>query len=170
MCQLWPMLLLLAATALNETLLPSPPVQPLLTLERTSRRLSPTGDPIWDLQLMIPGEPIRHFDAVSGRADRQNANRDQMGSEAPLPIGRYRLGAIEPLGRTGPRELGPIWIGIEPQFNTGRRVLGIHLDPSAGLNWNSGTGGCIGLIHRHDMLSLAELLRRSGTSTLVVAQ
>jgi hypothetical protein len=49
-------------------------------------------------------------------------------------------------------------------------VLGIHLDPSAGLNWNSGTGGCIGLIHRHDMLSLAELLRRSGTSTLVVAQ
>ena len=152
----------------------SPPAaqqpKPLLTLERTNRRLSRTGDPVWDLQLEIPGEPVRHFDAVSGRADRQSANRDQMGSEAPLPVGRYSLGAIEPLGRHGPKELGPIWIGIEPQFTTGRRVLGIHLDPSAGLNWNSGTGGCIGLIHRHDMLSLAELVRRSGANTLVVAQ
>lgn len=143
---------------------------PLLTLERTNRRLSRKGDPVWDLQLEIPGEPVRHFDAVSGRADRQSANRDQMGSEAPLPVGRYSLGVIEPLGRHDPKELGPIWIGIEPQFSTGRRVLGIHLDPSAGLNWNSGTGGCIGLIHRNDMLSLAELVRRSGANTLVVAQ
>jgi hypothetical protein len=76
---------------------------------------------------------------------------------------------VEPLGRHGPRELGPIWIGIEPQFKTGRRVLGIHLDPSAGRNWNSGTSGCVGLIRERDMHTLAELLRRSGTSTLVVA-
>ena len=157
-----PLPLLLAATALAP--------QPVLTLERTDRRLSRTGDPIWDLKLEIPGEPVRHFDAVSGRADRQQANRHQMGSEAPLPAGRYVLGAIEPLGRNNPRELGPIWIGIEPQFQTGRRVLGIHLDPSAGLNWNSGTGGCIGLVRSQDMFSLAELERRSGANTLVVAQ
>ena len=157
-----PLPLLLAATALAP--------QPVLTLERTDRRLSRTGDPIWDLKLEIPGEPVRHFDAVSGRADRQQANRHQMGSEAPLPAGRYVLGAIEPLGRNNPRELGPIWIGIEPQFQTGRRVLGIHLDPSAGLNWNSGTGGCIGLVRSQDMFSLAELVRRSGANTLVVAQ
>jgi hypothetical protein len=157
-----PLPLLLAATALAP--------QPVLTLERTDRRLSRTGDPIWDLKLEIPGEPVRHFDAVSGRADRQQANRHQMGSEAPLPAGRYVLGAIEPLGRNDPRELGPIWIGIEPQFQTGRRVLGIHLDPSAGLNWNSGTGGCIGLVRSQDMFSLAELVRRSGANTLVVAQ
>ena len=105
-----------------------------------------------------------------GRADRQGANRDQMGSEAPLPVGRYRLGAIEPLGPRDPKELGPIWIGIEPEFSTGRRVLGIHLDPSAGRNWNSGTAGCIGLIRSNDMVALAELVRRSGTNTLVVAQ
>lgn len=153
---------LLLAAALQTT--------PVLTLERTARRLERTGDPIWDLRLDMPGEPVRHFDAVSGRADRQLANRHQMGSEAPLPVGLYRIGAIEPLGVNGPRELGPIWIGIEPQFQTGRRVLGIHLDPSAGRNWNSGTSGCIGLIRPHDMRTLAELVQRSGTATLVVAQ
>jgi hypothetical protein len=165
--------MLLAATAL-EVGLASPAAElqpkPLLTLERTARRLPHTGDPIWDLRLEIPGEPDRHFDAVSGRADRQNANRDRMGSEAPLPMGRYRIGAAEALGRQDPRELGPIWIGIEPEFSTGRRVLGIHLDPSAGRNWNSGTAGCIGLIHSQDMYALAELVRRSGANTLVVAQ
>jgi hypothetical protein len=143
--------------------------QPVLVLERTPRRLASTGDPIWDLRLQIPGEPERHFEAVSGRADRQRANRHQLGSEAPLPVGSYWIGAVEPLGKHGPRELGPIWIGIEPQFETGRRVLGIHLDPSAGRNWNSGTSGCVGLIRERDMLTLADLLRRSGTSRLVVA-
>ena len=165
--------MLLAASAVQVGLA-SPPAElqpiPLLTLARTTRRLPRTGDPIWDLRLQIPGEPDRHFDAVSGRADRQSANRDRMGSEAPLPVGRYRIGAIEPLGRQGPRELGPIWIGIEPEFTTGRRVLGIHLDPSAGRNWNSGTAGCIGLIRSNDMHALADLVRRSGTNTLVVAQ
>jgi len=168
-----PLALLLAALPI-----PAPPLelggwsessQPVLVLERTPRRLANTGDPIWDLRLQIPGEPERHFDAVSGRADRQAANRNQLGSEAPLPVGSYWIGAVEPLGRPGPRELGPIWIGIEPQFITGRRVLGIHLDPSAGRNWNSGTSGCVGLIRERDMHTLAELLRRSGTSTLVVA-
>ena len=168
-----PLALLLAALPI-----PAPPLelggwsessQPVLVLERTPRRLANTGDPIWDLRLQIPGEPERHFEAVSGRADRQAANRNQLGSEAPLPVGSYWIGAVEPLGRHGARELGPIWIGIEPQFKTGRRVLGIHLDPSAGRNWNSGTSGCVGLIRERDMHTLAELLRRSGTSTLVVA-
>ena len=168
-----PLALLLAALAI-----PAPPLelggwsessQPVLVLERTPRRLPRTGDPIWDLRLQIPGEPERHFEAVSGRADRQRANRHQLGSEAPLPVGSYWIGAVETLGRHGPRELGPIWIGIEPQFETGRRVLGIHLDPSAGRNWNSGTSGCVGLIRERDMLTLADLLRRSGTSRLVVA-
>jgi len=159
---------LLLAAVPPQALLQTQP-QPLLTLERTSRRLPHTGDPIWDLRLQIPGEPERHFEAVSGRADRQGANRDQLGSEAPLPVGRYTLGAVEPLGRRGPRELGPIWISLEPRFPTGRRVLGIHLDPSADRNWNSGTSGCIGLIRAGDMRSLAALVQRSGANTLVVA-
>ena len=83
--------------------------------------------------LEIPGEPQRRFDAVGGRANRQNADRDRMGSRAPLPIGSYSVGVVEPLAAGAYPELGPVWISIEPNFITGRRVLGIHQDPSAGI-------------------------------------
>lgn len=140
-----------------------------LVLERTDRRLLPTGDPIWNLRIEIPGEPQRRFDAVSGRANRQNANRDRMGSRAPLPMGRYEVGVVEPLTDGAYPELGPVWISIEPTFTTGRRVLGIHQDPSAGIsNSQSGTLGCIGLVRRSDMLELARLIESSGTKHLVV--
>ena len=151
---------------------PSPPKEdpvPTLFLERTDRQLQTTGDPIWNLRIEIPGEPLRRFDAVSGRANRQSADRDRMGSRAPLPVGRYSVGAVEPLTDGAYPEIGPVWISIEPTFVTGRRVLGIHLDPSAGLrNANSGTLGCIGLVNRADMLELAQLIERSGADRLVV--
>ena len=151
---------------------PAPPKEdpvPTLVLERTERQLQATGDPIWNLKVEIPGEPLRRFDAVSGRANRQNADRDRMGSRAPLPVGRYSVGVVEPLNDGAYPELGPVWISIEPTFVTGRRVLGIHLDPSAGLrNANSGTLGCIGLVNRADMLELAQLIERSGTDRLEV--
>ena len=145
-----------------------PDPEPQLVLNRTKRQIRSTGDPIWDLRLEIPGQPARHFDAVSGRAHRQNADRDQMGSKAPLPTGSYTLGPVEPLARGAYPELGPVWIGIEPTFTTGRRVLGIHQDPSAGLNGNSGTLGCIGLIREHDMLELSQLIQVSDVRLLVV--
>ena len=141
----------------------------VLVLQRTDRRLPGTGDPIWDLRIEIPGQPIRHYDAVSGRANRQNADRDQMGSRAPLPAGHYTLGMVEPLAEGAYPELGPVWISIEPTFITGRRVLGIHQDPSAGLNANSGTLGCIGLIRRTDLLDLAQHVHRAKIRELVVA-
>ena len=140
----------------------------LLVLERTKRVLNRTGDPIWDLRLEIPGQPARHFDALSGRAGRQNANRHQLGSRAPLPAGQYTLGPVESLADGAYPELGPVWIGIEPTFPTGRRVLGIHQDPSAGRNANSGTLGCIGLIHRHELLELAQQIRQASIRELVV--
>ena len=145
-----------------------PDPEPQLVLNRTKRQIRSTGDPIWDLRLEIPGQPARHFDAVSGRAHRQNADRDQMGSKAPLPTGRYTLGPVEPLARGAYPELGPVWISIEPTFTTGRRVLGIHQDPSAGLNGNSGTLGCIGLLREHDLLELSQLIKVSDVRLLVV--
>ena len=145
-----------------------PDPEPQLVLNRTKRQIRSTGDPIWDLRLEIPGEPVRHFDVVSGRAHRQDADRDQMGSKAPLPTGRYILGPVEPLAKGAYPELGPVWIGIEPTFITGRRVLGIHQDPSVGLNGNSGTLGCIGLIHEHDLLELSQLIQASDVRLLVV--
>ncbi len=145
-----------------------PDPEPQLVLNRTKRQIRSTGDPIWDLRLEIPGQPSRHFDAVSGRAHRQNADRDQMGSKAPLPTGSYTLGPVEHLAKGAYPELGPVWIGIEPTFTTGRRVLGIHQDPSAGLNGNSGTLGCIGLIRKHDMLELSQLIKGRDVRLLVV--
>ncbi|PTU01988.1 hypothetical protein DBR45_14655 [Pseudomonas sp. HMWF031] len=155
--------------ALLEPVQPRVEPVPTLVLERTGRRIASTGDPIWDLRLEIPGEPTRRFDAVSGRANRQNADRDRMGSRAPLPAGTYSVGPVEPLADGAYPELGPVWISIEPTFTTGRRVLGIHQDPSAGrLNSQSGTLGCIGLVNRNDMLNLSALIERSGTERLVV--
>jgi len=152
------------------------PVQPqeedpvaTLILERTERRIASTGDPIWDLRLEVPGEPARRYDAVSGRANRQTADRDRMGSRAPLPAGTYSVGPVEPLADGAYPELGPVWISIEPTFTTGRRVLGIHQDPSAGqLNAQSGTLGCIGLVNRNDMLELSKLITQTDTKRLVV--
>ena len=137
----------------------------ILVLERTTHRLSRTGDPIWNLRLDTPGEPPMNFEAVTGRAHRQNADRHIAGTRAPLPAGRYSLGPVEPLGPGDPRELGPIWIGIEPLFPNGRGHLGIHLDPSANRNANSGILGCVGLINRSDMFQLADLVERVRCAT-----
>lgn len=147
--------------------IPDPEPQLQLVLNRTKRQIRSTGDPIWDLRLEIPGEPARHFDAVSGRAHRQDADRDQMGSEAPLPTGRYTIGPVEPLAKGAYPEFGPVWIGIEPTFITGRRVLGIHQDPSVGVDGNSGTLGCIGLIREQDLLELSELIQASNVRLLI---
>ena len=140
----------------------------VLVLEKTHRRLPSTGDPIWSLRLEIPGRPVRQFDAVSGRANRQSADRDRLGSRAPPPAGHHILGPVEPLAAGAYPELGPVWIGIEPTFPTGRRVLGIHQDPSAGLGANSGTLGCIGLIKRNDLLELARQVNKAKIRELVV--
>ncbi|MFN9694516.1 MAG: L,D-transpeptidase [Synechococcaceae cyanobacterium] len=142
-----------------------------MTLLRTSRQLASSGDPIWQLRLEIPGEHPRSFEALVGRAAKQQGDRHSLGSQAPLPRGTYHVSEI--LSLTELKDLNPelgklFWIGLEPEFATNRRGLGIHLDPSAGKPQDSGTDGCIGLIHPQELLSLGELLRRSGTTSLLV--
>nr|WP_255599774.1 hypothetical protein [Synechococcus sp. MU1643] len=160
-----------ASTVLTTSLSTSIPAnESVLVLNRTTRSLVRTGDPIWSLRLETPGQPVQRFDAVSSRAHRQNADRNRSGTRAPLSAGRYRLGPMEPLGPSDPRELGPIWIGIEPQFPTGRGHLGIHLDPSANRNANSGTLGRVGLICWDDMQTLAGLVQHRNVRTLVVSE
>ena len=107
---------------------------------------------------------------AQGCSDRQNADRHRPGTRAPLPAGRYILGPLEPLGPADPWELGPIWIGIEPQFPTWRGHLGIHLDPSGNRNANSGALGCVGLIRWDDIQTLAGLVQRRNVRTLVVSE
>ncbi|MBD2549264.1 L,D-transpeptidase [Microcystis elabens FACHB-917] len=140
-----------------------------MVLVRTDRQLPVTGDPVWELQLLLPGQPPRAYEALVGRVRRQESDRHQLGSKAPLPRGRYAVSEIIPVEPTDDVELGRfLWIGLEPDFPTARRGLGIHHDPSAGRGRGSGTDGCIGLIHGNDLLVLGDLLRRSGTMELVV--
>ncbi|MFY8149507.1 MAG: L,D-transpeptidase [Prochlorococcaceae cyanobacterium] len=142
-----------------------------LRLLRTEQTLPGSGDPVWTLQLEIPGEPPRRFAALSGRADRQEADRHRLGSGAPLPPGHYRLSEVVSLAEESdlPAELGRlVWIGLEPSFPTERLALGIHHDPSAGRGPESGTLGCIGVIEAHDLLALADLVQRHGVTDLEV--
>jgi hypothetical protein len=140
-----------------------------MTLVRTPRSLPLSGDAIWELQLSVPGQPLRSYEAVVGRAGRQGGDRHRLGSQAPLPQGRYQVSEIEPVVEGEDPELGRYgWIGLEPQFPSARRGLGIHHDPSAGRGRRSGTDGCIGLIHGNDLLVLVDLLRRRGVRDLEV--
>ncbi len=140
-----------------------------LVLVRTDRMLPLTDDPIWELQLSLPGQPTRSYEALVGRVRRQNGDRGKLGSKAPLPMGHYTVSEIAPVQPTDDPELGRfLWIGLEPTFATARRGLGIHHDPSAGRGRLSGTDGCIGLIHGNDLLVLGDLLRSSGIRDLVV--
>ena len=164
--------LLLAAPALTPPALAAPlPATSYgqISLSRTERHLEATGDPVWELALLIPGQPPRRFDALVGRAARQAADRHQLGSQAPLPKGRYRISELGEIASGDNPELGQLhWIGLEPLFVTARRGLGIHHDPSAGLGRRSGTDGCNGLIQGNDLVTLVDLVRRSGMRELDV--
>ena len=140
-----------------------------MILVRTTRSLPVSGDPVWELHLSLPGQPLRSYEALVGRAGRQEGDRQRLGSQAPLPRGLYQVTQIEPVGEGEDPELGRlVWIGLEPLFPTARKGLGIHHDPSAGRGRRSGTDGCIGLIHGNDLLVLGDLLQRSGTRELEV--
>lgn len=120
-----------------------------LVLKRTNETLAKSKDPVWKLELISnSGVTLDTLPALTGRANRQNLNRNQSGNKSPLPKGTYQIdrNGIE-LGPFPDPELGRgYWVPITPLFATGRSELGFHVDPSWGkLNGESGTSGCIGL-------------------------
>lgn len=120
-----------------------------MTLERT-RQTNALGNPLYVLKLFYPDKPPREFITVTGRADTQNKNRDQAGTEAPLPSGKYKVDR-QPIRATIP-EAGKLFLPIKPLFRTGRTSLGIHYDPSFQKNnGEDGTSGCIGLTSPEDL-------------------
>jgi len=128
-------------------------------------------DPVWQLQLVREGKILATLPALTGRADRQNHNRNTAGNKSPLPIGTYRI------DRTGivresfsDPELGRgYWIPVMPQFATNRSALGFHHDPSWGrANGESGTSGCIGLRTPEDTLTLVEWIKHYNVHILTV--
>ena len=105
------------------------------------------------------------FDAVSGTGHSQSANRNQGNSHAPLPDGLYTVseritaGTVPGVGKT--------FIGIYPQFKTGRSDLGIHLNPNFNHPGYNGTWGCIGLTTSADRDAINEFVLRYHPQNLV---
>lgn len=156
---------------------PIPPLPPIsksytLILKKSSKLVPVTKDPIWDLQLVTKeGVVLDNLSAVTGRASRQNHDRNTAGNKSPLPPGVYR---IDRLGiERGPfsdPELGSgYWVPITPMFNTNRSDLGFHVDPSWGKqNGESGTSGCIGLQNTDATVKLVTWIKHFNISQLVV--
>ena len=120
-----------------------------MTLTPTNTRNS-MGNPIYELRLYSNGQLMATYETVTGRANTQNRNRHQAGTEAPLPDGQYQVASAVVPG-THP-EVGGRFLPIEPLFSTGRSALGIHYDPSfQKANGEDGTQGCIALTNKQDL-------------------
>ncbi len=145
--------------------------QALVRVTRTDRKVERTHDPIWDVQLVVNGQPIQTLEAVVGRANKQQVNRHIAGTEAPLPPGQYRIdqGGIAGGPYDNPELGSGLWIPVTPLFRTGRSALGFHQDPSWGLlNGESGTSGCIGFRRADETQTLVDWIRRYNIRSLVV--
>jgi N-acetylmuramoyl-L-alanine amidase len=96
--------------------------------------------------------PIESINVVSGIPSKQNfetgSPHNQPGCCQPLPQGKYSVqNHIDWAGGEGNynasfgQGLGPVWVPIEPLFNTPRRGFGFHLDSNR-IN-SPGSKGCI---------------------------
>ena len=140
-----------------------------LLLSRSTRQLPSTGDPIWTLQLDTPGEPSITFQAVTGRAHRQNADRHRAGTRAPLPPGRYRLGPVEPLGPNHPSELGPSGLALSHSSQRAGDIWAFTSIP-APTAMPTAEPLAVGLIHHKDMVHLSQLIQGLNVRELVVLE
>ncbi len=125
------------------------------------------GNPIYTLEIYIDGELDRRFNAVSGTATSQKADRNLGNNHAPLPDGLYDVNNWITPGTL--REVDRTFIGIVPKFKTNRNDLGIHLDPSFNKrNGYDGTSGCIGLTTAEDRDALNNFVLKYRPRNLVV--
>lgn len=143
-----------------------------LVLKRTDQSIKQTKDPIWTLELVAnDGKILDKLPALSGRFNKQTANRHTAGNKSPLPIGNY---AIDRYGIAAAPfddpELGRgYWVPITPLFNTNRSALGFHQDPSWGkTNGESGTSGCIGLESSEATIKLVTWIKQFNIQRLSV--
>jgi hypothetical protein len=126
------------------------------------------GNPIYTLETYIDGQKDRTFDAVSGTATTQTADRHRGNNFAPLPDGLYAV-SNEIVDGTVP-EVGRTFIGIFPKFETGRNDLGIHLDRSFNkTNGYDGTAGCIGITTIADRDAINYFIKKYHPRNLIVS-
>ena len=124
-------------------------------------------NPIYLLRVYHQGKLLYTFETVAGRHFTQNRNRNQAGTEAPLPDGNYRISSHSVPGTLA--EVGGRFLPVYPQFSTGRSALGIHFDPSYNKgNGEDGTAGCIGLSSRQHFAILLNFVETHKPQLLIV--
>lgn len=110
-------------------------------------------------------EPIESINVVSGIPDEQvfqkGGTGEQPGMCRPLPQGSYKVGTLEWAGGKGNYNtsfgpaIGPVWVSIDPLFNTERGGFGFHLDANRiahnGERKHPGTAGCVGFTTQADL-------------------
>jgi hypothetical protein len=134
----------------------------------TSKGNNDVGNPIYTLEAYVDGQKVHTFDAVSGTANTQKFDRHLGNNGAPLPDGVYDVSNYIAPG-TMP-EVGRTFIGISPEFATGRKDLGIHLDLSFNKrNGYDGTAGCIGLTTTTDRDAVNEFVIKYRPHNLFVS-
>ena len=122
---------------------------------RRSEQTFPDGNRIWMVELHRGDSLLARWQAASGIAQRQDADRLwSPGNAAPLPAGRYSLGQPEPWGED-------LWFDLQPRFETSRSALGIH-------RCYPGTG-CICIPSRAEIDALAAWVREADLQTLTVS-
>jgi hypothetical protein len=118
------------------------------------------GNPIYILHLCVGGKEQKSFEIVTGRNYTQQRNRNQSGTQSPLPNGKYRMGStlvqgtLVEVGKVDGLNVSQPFLAISPLFNTGRSALGFHVDPSYNKDAKEdGTSGCIGFLNAADFKS-----------------
>jgi hypothetical protein len=150
------------------TRLPSPLSGNYLRLVRDpDKGNNDLGNPLYTLEAYVDGQIYQTFNAVSGTASSQNADRNSGNNVAPLPDGLYAVSGQIVTGAVP--EVGKTFIGIFPKFETGRNDLGIHLDPSFNKrNGYDGTAGCIGMTTAADRDAINEFVTKYHPHKLIV--
>jgi hypothetical protein len=126
------------------------------------------GNPIYTLEAYVDGQRYQTFNAVSGTATTQTADRHRGNNFAPLPDGSYNVSNRIVPGNVS--EVGRTFIGIFPKFETRRNDLGIHLDLSFNKrNGYDGTAGCIGMTTTVDRDAINEFVTKYRPHNLFVS-
>ena len=153
-------------------------------LVRRSGQKTPEGLEILQFDLVKDGKVVDTvIGGVTGRPSTQSTigtNKTNIrGSETPLPDGSWSINRNHAsryleqfnsgqLANYNPNQIplgtvGPAWIGVEPNFSTGRSEIGFHLE-----NLQRGSAGCLVFTDPAQIAKLANWVVQSGAKSLYV--
>lgn len=153
-------------------------------LVRRSGKKTPEGLEILQFDLVKDGKVVDTvIGGVTGRPSTQSTigtdKTNIRGSETPLPDGSWSINRNHAsryleqfnsgqLANYNPSQIplgtvGPAWIGVEPNFSTGRSEIGFHLE-----DLQRGSAGCLVFTDPAQIAKLANWVVQSGAKSLYV--